>query len=62
MRALALFYRAKALTTNLELFTPTYLVEQNLRVKTKQTGFFALFGGLQRSPIVKKPGFLTTRG
>ena len=27
MRALALFYRAKALTTNLKLFTPTYLVE-----------------------------------
>ena len=25
VRALALLYRAKALTTNLELFTPTYL-------------------------------------
>ena len=32
VRASALFHRAEALTTNLELFTPTYLIANKLLV------------------------------
>ena len=52
--ALALFYRAASLTTNLELFTPTYL-----RIKTKETGFLPKLSAVMC--ILRKTWFLTTR-
>ncbi len=57
MRALALFYRAKALTTNLELFTPTYLLhlDHKLMETREDTLFDRTFRDSEGKIVIAQP-------